>query len=282
MKAFTTALSLAVAGSCLAQAPAEVNKAFNDKLAAAQSLQATMSVTFPGGTPEAWKVELLKPNLYKVISPDQQFRSDGKVESTYLVPTKQYQFSNRTGTEITDAPFLFGLNNFFPGFAPLPVAGGGATKMDGKPAYAVNIQEPGFANPTILYLDPTTDLPLGYDEPLSSTAAIKVRYTQIKLGALLDAASFVWTPPVGAKAAVTRDLESKLLQLGADAPTPAVTDLKGANLDLAANFRGVPINPPLLLERPPALCRFGFIAATIDWPHGATVPNNHRGFQRLS
>ena len=236
MKAIITAFCLAAAGISLGQGPADVGKSLNDKLAAAHSLQATMSVTFPGGTPQVWKVELLKPNLYKVISPDQQFRSDGKVESTFVVPTKKYQYSDRTGTQITDAPFIFGLNAFFPGFTALPSTPGVLTKLDEKAAYAMSIQEPGFVSPTTLYVDVATNLPLGYDEPLSTTSAIRVRYTQIKLNPALEGSSFQWTPPAGAKAAASQDLESKLLKSGSDAPILEVRDLKGINVDLATLY----------------------------------------------
>jgi peroxiredoxin len=108
--------------------------------------------------------------------------------------------------------------------------------LDGQKAFAVNFQEPGFSGPTVLYIDPGSDLPLGYDEPVAAQSAIKVRYGATKLNLTLDSNTFVWTPPPGAKSMATQDLESKMLKQGADAPTPAVKDLKGADVDLAALY----------------------------------------------
>ncbi|HEY3781663.1 MAG TPA: redoxin domain-containing protein [Fimbriimonadaceae bacterium] len=236
MKPLSTLLTILAAAIGFAQTPSDVLKAVNDKLAAADTLQATMSVTFPRGTPQVWKVELMKPNLYKIITPDQQFRSDGKAELTYLSLAKRYQYSERTGAQITDAPFLFGLNAFFVGFLPLPALGGSETTLDGKKAFAVNIQEPGFTGPTVLYVDLTSGLPLGYDEPMAAQSLLKVRYLDTKLNATVDSKSFSWTPPDGAKSMATQDLESRMLKPGVDAPAPAVKDMKGSTVDLSAQY----------------------------------------------
>jgi peroxiredoxin/outer membrane lipoprotein-sorting protein len=212
------------------------------KLAAAKAIEGTMVVTFPKRKPQTWTFRFLKPNLYEIIAPDQQFRSDGTRESIYLpgsaktVRERQYQFTDRTGPQITDAPLALGLNQFFAGAAPLENKGVTKTDIEGKPAVGASLPQVGFKDAAMLYIDPATQLPIGYDQPQES-GTLTVRYTNLKLDPPLTAATFAWSPPVDAKPIGAASVEAMLLAAGADAPGASLPDSKGAKISLADEFR---------------------------------------------
>src|SRR5947209_14852074 len=152
---------LHIALLCLAfqtPAPADILKAVNAKLAAAQTLTGGMTVTFPGQKPQSWSFKFMKPNLYKIISSDQEFRSDGMLEYVYLPSQRRFRVTERKGKQITDAPFALGLNAFFTGASPAILASAKSVVLDKKQLLAIQSVQPEFAKAT-LYEDPVTGLP---------------------------------------------------------------------------------------------------------------------------
>ena len=236
MKELGVVLSACLAVIATAQTPADRAKTSAEKLLAANSVSFTMVVTFPNSSGQIWKVQFLKPNLYKVIAPDQEYRSDGKEESLYLPASKQYQITDRKGNGTIDAPFALGMNQFFQGAAPMGVTDGGPGTIDAKPDFRLALAQLGSAQTTSIYLDSSSDLPLGYDQLLPSGEMLKVRFSDIKLNPVLDPASFAWTPPVGAKPIQTEDLGSKLLRPGEMAPGPTLNDYLGKPVDMNKEF----------------------------------------------
>jgi outer membrane lipoprotein-sorting protein len=223
-------LSVAL-GSMQAPAQSDLAKAAYAKLHDAKSLTATMEVTFPGGKPQTWKVELLKPNLYAILSDDQQFHFDGKTESQYWPLTHRYETA--TPSQVNGAPFAVGLNMFFAGASmPFGTSRDATVTLNGKKVIGLQLS----GERQTLYLDPATGLPLGYDEQLSGAQVLKVRYSHIAVNGPVNTRDLAWNPPTESKPLEAPVVDSKLLPSGAAAPTPVLKALDGTPFDLSKSF----------------------------------------------
>ena len=181
--------------------------------------------------------------MYEVISPDQEFRFDGKRESVYLPGTKQYQFPEPWPA--AQAPFSVGINSFFEGPPTYQASDEKSVQLDGKSVTAVSLNEPGLAKPITLYVNPQTLLPIGYDEPMEG-GIFQVRYRELKLDEPMQATSFAWSPPKDAKAMETTDYQSKLIKPESPAPgTPSspTYDFAGGGLGGGRGFAETPEGP---------------------------------------
>jgi peroxiredoxin/outer membrane lipoprotein-sorting protein len=213
------------------QTPEEVLQKTYQKLHAAKTLTATMHISLPGAKDQDWEVEFSKPNLYSIVGPAQQYHYDGAQETQYWPFTKMYEVAAKR--EVSDAPFTMGLNMFFQNAMEPKLASGEKTTLDGKPAVKVTVTGPDSST---WYLDAVTDLPLGYDESLSTSDKVIARFTDLQLDAALDSNSMVWAPPKDAKQMGLPKEESKLLAPEADAPTPAIKTIDSKDLDLSKAF----------------------------------------------
>jgi len=225
---------LAVIPLAFAQAKVETYQASIAKLRAAHSLSGKMDVFFPGQTAQTWKIRFLKPRLYEVLSPDQEFRFDGKRESQYLPDSKQYQFPEPSPA--AEPPFTTGLNAFFEGAKTYEATDEKSVQLDGKTVTAVSLNDKSLTKPITLFINPQTQLPIGYDEPMES-GVFQVRYRDLKINEAMQAASFAWTPPKDAKAMEATDYESKLIKPENAAPVLPENDLNGDPLNLAGEFK---------------------------------------------
>lgn len=203
------------------------------KLSAAQTLSGSIIVTFPGQKPQTWAFKFMKPNLYKIISPDQEFRSDGQLECVYLPVQKRFRVTERKGAQITDAPFSLGLDAFFPGSTPFSPSTAERTNLNKKDAIALRSVQPQFLN-EVLYEDPNTSLPIGYDETISPGQILTVRYSDLAFGSPMQASAFAWNPPPGAQ--LLGALQAALAPATTAAPAPTLTDTSGTALNLASQF----------------------------------------------
>src|SRR2546423_4030104 len=225
---------LAITALLSAQTKVGIYQASLNKLRAAHALSGKMDVFFPGQSAQTWKIRFLKPRMYEVISPDQEFRFDGKRESVYLPGTKQYQFPEPSPA--AQAPFSVGINSFFEGPPTYQASDEKSVQLDGKTVTAVSLNEPGLAKPITLYVNPQTQLPIGYDEPMEG-GIFQVRYRELKLDDPMQATSFAWSPPKDAKAMETTDYQSKLIKPESPAPVLPENDLNGEPVNLAGEFK---------------------------------------------
>lgn len=224
---------------CLTAAHAQAQKdpylGSIDKLKAAQSLTGTMDITFPGTPTQSWKLRFLKPNLYEVLSPDQEFRSDGKKESVYLPQLKQFEYPQ--GGASIEAPFATGLNAFFNSGGDMKASGEKNVQLGDKTVVAVSLTRAGMEKKVTLYIDPQSLLPVGYDDPMDDSV-YQVRYRDIKLNPPIEAASFAWSPPAGAKPIPENPgIAATLLKPQDDAPVLPATDIAGNMLNVAKDFK---------------------------------------------
>jgi len=222
------ALEITLVAACIAQNRADVPTAVYTKLHNAKSLTATMMVSFPGAKPEEWYVKFLKPNLYAIVGTDQQYRFDGKTESQYWPLTGRYQLSQKPQS---NAPFAVGLNLFF---ADVPPVNASATpsQLDGKNVVRLDIK----GGRQVVYLDPVSNLPLGYDEQVSSSETLKVRYSDIQLDKPVSPVAMNWSPPANAKPLSEAGGDSKLLVPGTQAPAPTAKTAEGTSFDFSKAF----------------------------------------------
>ena len=228
------AMLLAAASLATAQNKTAAYEATLTKLRAAHSLSTKMDVIFPGQAAQTWKVRFLKPHMYEVIGPDQEFRFDGKRESVYLPDSKQYQFPESPSAP--EAPFSTGINDFFEGMPSYQPGDEKPVQLDGKTVTAISLTEPGLTKPVTLYVNPQTSLPVGYDEPMDN-GTFQVRYRDLKLDEPMQPSSFTWTPPKDAKAMQMTDYQSKLIKAEDPAPVLPENDLNGDPLNLAGEFK---------------------------------------------
>ena len=119
---------------------------------------------------------------------------------------------------------------FFPG-AAVPIPSNAQNGLMGS-AKAIVVT----SGSQTLYLDPSIELPLGYDEHLSATEVLTVRYSDIKLGGQASAGDFAWTPPAGAKPIGAADSDSKFLPSGSAAPAPIPSAIDGSKIDLSKTY----------------------------------------------
>ena len=237
--------ALSVLTACVyAQSGSDVAKAMTAKLRSAKSISGQMQITFPGGQPQSWKFKFLKPNLYQVIAPDQEFRSDGKTESTYYpgnkdIPgSKMYTMTAIQSGDPLEAPFTLGLNLFFATSPDLSVQGEAKpADLSGKKVVSLQVSQPGFSKPITLYVDPNSNLPLGYDQLDQTNGKIMARFNGLKLDDSQKVEDYGWSPPTDAKPLDTGNPENKLLDLQSAAPTPSASDASGAPVNLADEFK---------------------------------------------
>lgn len=202
-----------------------------DLFAKARSLSGTMEVTFATAKPQTWKFKLLKPNLYEIVGPDQEYRFNGKEETTYLPSTHEYTASSRTGASVTDAPFLGGLESFFGPTNGWRIGEVRKANFGAKPSIALVIESPGSVEPIELFVDPVTRQPQGWLQTVGGRK-VRVAYTSLRFNPGLDSKDAYWSVPAAAKKAVSTDPAAKLLPVDGTAPGFTLYSVAGARIDL--------------------------------------------------
>lgn len=206
-------------------------QALQDQFAKARSLSGTMEVTFATAKPQTWKFKLLKPNLYEITGPDQEYRFNGTEETTYLPATKQYTVSVRSGAAVTDAPFLTGLESFFAAPTGWTIKEVRKANFGTKPSFALSIDSPGAVEPIELFVDPATRAPQGWLQTVGGRQ-VRVAYTSLRFNPGFDSKDAYWSVPTNAMKAVATDPAAKLIATDAAAPPFTLYSVAGARIDL--------------------------------------------------
>lgn len=233
-------------------------EAWETKLKSAKTLSGTLEID---GAPFTDKItfELMKPNMGKTVSKDYDRMSDGALSYDYDRELKTYTKMKPRGMPYVSTLF-FGFEMFFADEMDFEYKSETSAKFNGEDATAVTMNlKPGRlvilgftkkGGPPVgitgagyaikLYFKAKGESPLGFELNMPE-GPIKGVYKDIQLDQPLDAKSFVWTPPQGAKEnklSEVDDLDAKLLPVGSKAPDFTLPSLDGKPVKLSQFVKG--------------------------------------------
>jgi len=174
------------------------------KLKKSNSLKAVLEIKMLDRT-DRYNLSFLRSNFARIVSPEAGIYQDGKTYYDYNVLDKEYwsRPAPKDGLPTGCAFSLGGLTGLDslafsnePKMVPLSAV---PKTWQGQKVTAIEMK--GQADPAItavLYLDPATSLPVGWDYELKDFKATG-KFQSFTLDAPMKAADFAWSPPVGAK-----------------------------------------------------------------------------------
>lgn len=210
MKSFAlVAGALFIAGTAAQQAtlPAPLAKDL-DTLAKSPSLTVTYTFRVVGDAPVDYKLELAKPNLFRLTNPDGFTLSDGKTLYTYTKKDNKYTeeaLTDDTLSTFLHRPELFAWSDMLakkPGDEiALAKAGPDRTIQGGAPVSTVEVTMKKGTTVGTLFIDKKLSVARGYTLKLGDKDYLATA-TQIELGKdTLTADKFAFSAPAGAQKA---------------------------------------------------------------------------------
>jgi len=174
------------------------------KLKKSNSLKAVLEIKMLDRV-DRYNLSFLRNNFARIVSPEAGIYQDGKTYYDYNILDKEYwsRPAPKDGLP-TGCAFslggLTGLDSLAFSNEPKMVPMSAVPKTwQGQRVTAIEMK--GQADPAItavLYLDPATSLPVGWDYELKDFKATG-KFQTFTLDAPMKAADFAWSPPSGAK-----------------------------------------------------------------------------------